>query len=212
MDVEGGDLGRKNEHHLDVANLDDFSAGERVGVTSLEWLVIHLGTVAAFDTKEPPLILGLERDGSVFTRHHLAGAQINVYLVIVVGSGGGGVGCMRGFGCSADIHDQLGDVKGPVLGSNLGVGLDSVPVGLMDSICVVFTGLYRLVPEVLCDLGHQLVAVGRGGFFLFLDLRERLSCQRERAGKAEAAIKAGRSQIVVSFATYLLATLCWAGR
>lgn len=195
MNVEGGYLGRKNKHHLDVANLDDFSARKRVGVAGFERLVIHLGAVAAFDTEEPPLILGLERDGSVFTRHHLAGAQIDVYLVVVVGSGGGGVGCMRGFGCSADIHDQLGDVKGPILGSNLGVGLDSVPVCLVDSVCVVFAGLYRLIPEVLCDLGHQLVAVGRGGFLLFLDLREKLRCQRERADKdkAEAEIKARRN-------------------
>lgn len=86
---------------------------------------------------------------------------------------------------AANVDNELGNVEGPILGGNLGVGFDAVLVCLVYGIGVVPTGLDGVVlgrEEMLGNLRYKLIIVaaieaglvcGDDGIVLFNDFWRR---------------------------------------
>lgn len=89
-------------------------------------------------------------------RYGLARAKVDVDRVVVSGR----------VGSAAYVHLELRNVVGPVLGSDLRVGLDAILVRFVYGVGMVFAGLDKLIlggGEMLDNAGDELFIVVNGG-------------------------------------------------
>lgn len=106
--------------------------------TRFQGLSVDLGAIAALDLQEPLFVFGVKDDGGVGSGHHLAGSQVNVNMVLIIFVV---FGALRNLGGATNIDSELGDVKSPILRGDLGVGLDTITVCLVDGVCMIFARL-----------------------------------------------------------------------
>jgi hypothetical protein len=149
----------EDKHHLDAPDLDNLATMQGASLAWSPGGTVHLERVPPFHHQEPPLFLVVEVDNGVLARNQLARSKVNMnsvfsILCILVST--------TGLGGAADVDPQAGDIVGPVLGGNLGIGFDAILVRFMNAVGMVPACLDWLLgggEKVLSYSGDDLIII-----------------------------------------------------